>query len=310
MWRLLAIHRIGDTILCPITAQFPKPEIANPQFVAGNPTLTTISLEKPFCVFDRTISASSGDFTVAVFAVKSTVAVAENINDFTQTYQSSREGTTAPYKAASFAVPNCDSPLVLSNPVNVNVIRSLLNQYLIRIGDDTMCSNMPGICNGPLTPNTAYRFKFVLLNGNRPAAQTPWSSMISTRKSKPFEDIDTWPGKRTGGQVVVTTILVILLFLLLCGFVTTLVASILGKTIFEPPTVTETVQPSTRAPQETQQKNRAFVESTYSMVTKKDRTTERKATGQYTLQNTLLFLRIDWRREVFRRILYFMFNYH
>ncbi|XP_043943167.1 uroplakin-3a [Protopterus annectens] len=147
-----------------------------------------------------------------------------------KTFQQTSGGSIEPYQAAALSMPDCRNLPSLSN------VTDALQRYLFRVGSDTQCLNSADItvlCNAPLLNNTAYRFKYLLVGVNGSSkhvlAQTPWSDAIFTKQIKAFEAIDTWPGKMTGGQVVVTTILIVLLFVLLCACVATLVFSIWGN---------------------------------------------------------------------------------
>ncbi|XP_004676459.1 PREDICTED: uroplakin-3a [Condylura cristata] len=77
-----------------------------------------------------------------------------------------------------------------------------------------------------LTP----RFKYVLVNMSTGLVQdqTLWSDPISTKQPAPSSAIDTWPGRRSGGMIVVTAILGSLPFLLLLAFAGAVASSLVG----------------------------------------------------------------------------------
>lgn len=195
-----------------------KPEVSSIALTLGLRTSTTVTLAKPICVF------SSGD-VVDVFGVQTTAdSIPIEIGNRTiLTYQQTDGGARGPYRAARFMTPICTSlPFVPSR--DPAVIRVQIEQYLFRVGDDDQCLNqapfVSGNCNAPLKENVAYRFKYAVLNSstNIILNETSWSDPIPLLRVADFALIDTWPGARTGGMVVITTLLVILLSLLLCGY--------------------------------------------------------------------------------------------
>ncbi|XP_074839799.1 uroplakin-3a [Carettochelys insculpta] len=209
-------------------AQNLRPQIANPKLTTNNPTLTTIALEKPFCVFDDSLSPGSS-YEVYLYAMAdsaSTVSSAVTDNSskpLNTTFRDTNGGQLGPYRAASFNVPNCASPPLLADIVNVDKAPDALKQYLFRVGDDVTClydPNFPGACNPPLAKDTTYRFKYVLVDvvAGVMKDQTLWSDPMKTRRVKQSSTIDTWPGRRSGGMIVITSILSTLMFLLVVGF--------------------------------------------------------------------------------------------
>ncbi|KAM8978743.1 uroplakin-3a [Sarcophilus harrisii] len=167
------------------------------------------------------------------------------------TFQETAGGQRAPYKAASFLLPQCADLPDLNEAGDVSKAAEILQAYLVRVGDDGYClldPNFKGTCNPPLTRATAYRFKYVLVNTSSGFVedQTLWSQPIRTNQSKcprlgypinclseissvlssllsplpvsPPSDIDLWPGRRSGAMIVITSILSTLVFFLLVGF--------------------------------------------------------------------------------------------
>uniref|UniRef100_A0A8C4S5L3 Uroplakin-3a-like n=1 Tax=Erpetoichthys calabaricus TaxID=27687 RepID=A0A8C4S5L3_ERPCA len=192
-----------------------QPQLASPLLLPYNPTQTTVSLEKPFCVFD-TLNPSS-NANVDVYVVLSSVAS----STFTpwKNYKGTNGGSTGPYRAASFKLPNCASPAKLSDLSIPSKLLSTLNEYLIQIGNNSACVNDPAatdLCNGPLGVGAAYRFKFLLIDGALVKGETSWSEPVFTRQALDPADLDTWIGKRTGSSVVIASVLSSVTFLLLC----------------------------------------------------------------------------------------------
>ncbi|KAI6079929.1 Uroplakin-3a [Aix galericulata] len=137
------------------------------------------------------------------------------------TFQQKSGGQLGPYNAAFFDVPDCAVPPRLADVRSFVHASYVLKQYLFRVGDDCLYDpNFLGVCNPPLAPDTTYRFKYVLVDNSEGMVkdQTLWSDPIKTRRAKLPMKIDTWPGRRSGGMIVITSILSVLVFLLLTGF--------------------------------------------------------------------------------------------
>ncbi|XP_075712065.1 uroplakin-3a [Rhinoderma darwinii] len=178
-----------------------------------NPTQNTITLEKPYCFYTATSSA-----TVALYVVKNSAVNMAIIS--TNNYYSTAGGTAAPYVAGTFANPNC-----ADNPTIADV-----NKYVYRVGSDESCFNTP-YCNGPLANNTAYRFMYVFFDASNPSLdQSEWSAPITTKQGKLSASIDTWPGGRSGGMIVLTSILSVLTFLVLAGLVAAVITYLMTPT--------------------------------------------------------------------------------
>ncbi|XP_056425898.1 uroplakin-3a [Hyla sarda] len=167
-----------------------------------NPTQNTIILEKPFCFATQATIAS-----VILYVAKNS-AVNNNLA-LTNSYSSTNGGSTAPYAAGTFANPNC-----AENPTIAAV-----SNNTFRVGNTLDCFNAQ-YCNGPLANNTAYRFLYAFYDAsNNILTSSSWSAPISTRQGKNSINIDTWPGRRSGGMIIITSILSVLMFFILAGFV-------------------------------------------------------------------------------------------
>uniref|UniRef100_K7FJX3 Uroplakin 3B n=1 Tax=Pelodiscus sinensis TaxID=13735 RepID=K7FJX3_PELSI len=96
---------------------------------------------------------------------------------------------------------------------------------VLRVGNETGCvsdTTRPD-CNGPLPGLGPYRVKFLAMSPvTGPTAETRWSDPILLKAGKDPATIDTWPGKRSAGMIVITTILSILLAILLACFIAAL----------------------------------------------------------------------------------------
>uniref|UniRef100_A0A8D0BQ44 Uroplakin 3A n=1 Tax=Salvator merianae TaxID=96440 RepID=A0A8D0BQ44_SALMN len=220
-----------------IGAQNLHPQIANSKFATNNPTLTTITLEKPFCVFDGLMSKGAF-YKVYLYAMvdpasTSRPSVIDNASKpLSATFQQTNGGQTGPYRAAVFSVPNCSSSPKLSDAVDEARATGVLSDYLVRVGNDTAClydPNFVGVCNPPLSQDTAYRFKYLLVDTTALIMkdETLWSRPIKTQNVKQSSTIDTWPGRRSGGMIVITSILSALMGLLVLGFVAAVLSAVM-----------------------------------------------------------------------------------
>ncbi|KAM6314505.1 UPK3A protein, partial [Podargus strigoides] len=232
-WVVLAFCCLGQ--LC--ADQSLKPQIAAPQLATNNPTLTTVTLEKPFCVFDSSLRPNKS-YVIYLYAMKesasavSSLVTNNNSKPLHSTFQQTRGGELGPYKAAVFNVPNCASPPRLADVRDLNKVSDILKQYLFRVGDDGTClydPNFLAVCNPPLAPDTTYRFKYVLVDSTEGIMkdQTLWSDPIKTRRVKLPLKIDTGPGRRSGGMIVITSILSVLVFLLLAGLLASVYSAVM-----------------------------------------------------------------------------------
>ncbi|NXL50722.1 UPK3A protein, partial [Podilymbus podiceps] len=256
-WVVLAFCCLGHLS----ADQSRKPQIAAPQLATNNPTLTTVALEKPFCMFDSSLSPNKS-YVIYLYAMKeSASAISSLVTDnsskpLNSTFQQTSGGQVGPYKAALFDVPNCASPPKLADVGDVNKASDVLKQYLFRVGDDGTClydPNFLAVCNPPLAPDTTYRFKYVLVDSTEGIMkdQTLWSDPIQTRRVKLPSKIDTWPGRRSGGMIVITSILSVLMFLLLAGLLASVTSAVMGPedSSAETRPVSQTAQQSEPRPQ-------------------------------------------------------------
>ncbi|XP_029455919.1 uroplakin-3a [Rhinatrema bivittatum] len=211
-----------------------KPQITNQLLITNNPTLTTIALEKPFCVFGTDGSCNNCNiYLYAVDVASLDMAVVDDNNvPLNSTFQRTNGGKLGPYKAASFGQPSCKSPPQLDNVQDLNQVAAILDGYLVRVGDDVNCLTDPnylGACNPPLSQGTTYRFRYILVTREgKMSDQTLWSDPITTKTVKDPSWIDAWPGRRSGGMIVITSILSVLIFLLLVAFVAAILTSVMG----------------------------------------------------------------------------------
>ncbi|NXI64655.1 UPK3A protein, partial [Anseranas semipalmata] len=213
-----------------------KPQLATLQLATNNPTLTTVALEKPFCMFDSSLYPNKS-YAIYLYVMKeSASAISSLVTDnsskpLDSTFQQTSGGQLGPYKAASFNVPNCASPPKLADVGDINKVSDVLKQYLFRVGDDGTClydPNFLDVCNPPLEADTTYRFKYVLVDHSEGIMkdQTLWSDPIKTKRAKLPMKIDTWPGRRSGGMIVITSVLSVLMFLLLAGFLASVFSAV------------------------------------------------------------------------------------
>ncbi|NXP51541.1 UPK3A protein, partial [Heliornis fulica] len=216
-----------------------KPQIAASSLATNNPTLTTIALERPFCMFDNSLSPNKS-YVIYLYAMtESAIAVSSLVTDnnskpLDSTFHKTSGGQLGPYKAALFKVPHCASPPKLVDVGNVNRVAEVLEQYLFRVGDDGTCLHDPNflaVCNPPLAPDTTYRFKYVLVESTEGITkdQTLWSDPIKTRRVKLPLKIDTWPGRRSGSMIVITSIQSVLVFLLLAALLASVSSAVMGS---------------------------------------------------------------------------------
>ncbi|XP_025969924.2 uroplakin-3a isoform X2 [Dromaius novaehollandiae] len=256
-WIVLAFCSLGQLY----ADQSLKPQTAAAQLATNNPTLTTIALEKPFCMFDSSLHPNKS-YTVYLYAMMElAIAISSLVTDnrskpLDSTFQQTSGGRLGPYKAALFNVPNCASPPNLADVGDINKVSDVLKQYLFRVGNDETClydPNFLDVCNPPLTPDTTYRFKYMLVDNTDCIMkdQTLWSDPIKTRRVKLPMKIDTGPGRRSGGMIVITSILSVFVFLLLSGFLASVSSTVRGleDSSAETRHVSQTIQQSELRPQ-------------------------------------------------------------
>ncbi|KAG3290758.1 uroplakin 3A [Ictidomys tridecemlineatus] len=205
-----------------------QPQLASVTLATNNPTLTTVALEKPLCIFDSS-ELLAGTYEVYLYVmVDSANPRNASVQDSSKTplsltAQQTQGGRTGPYKAVAFDLTPCSDLPTLDAIGDVTQASEILRAYLVRVGSNGTClwdPNFQGLCNPPLSAATEYRFKYVLVNVSTGLVQdqTLWSDPIRTNQPTPCSAIDTWPGRRSGGMIVITSILGSLPFFLLVGF--------------------------------------------------------------------------------------------
>ncbi|KAL6047808.1 hypothetical protein STEG23_034630, partial [Scotinomys teguina] len=167
--------------------------------------------------------------SLLVITVEQTIKNSAGI-PLSTTFRQTQGGRSGPYKAAAFDLTPCGDLPSLDAVGDENQASEILNAYLVRVGNNGTClwdPNFQGLCNPPLSAATEYRFKYVLVNMSTGLAQdqTLWSDPIRTNQPTPYSAIDTWPGRRSGGMIVITSILGSLPFFLLVGFAGAIILS-------------------------------------------------------------------------------------
>uniref|UniRef100_S4RHN9 Uncharacterized protein n=1 Tax=Petromyzon marinus TaxID=7757 RepID=S4RHN9_PETMA len=193
-----------------------KPRLVSAAIFPYNPTQSTAILARPICVFPESLLG----FGFVVFPGYSFSRVLGAVGSRVAT----GAGDRGPYLAGYFPVPPCAQPPPPSVVVGTggsSVALALLGMVIFRLGGDPACAtgiaDDPAalVCNGPLWNGTAYRVKYIYSIHFNSYRETPWSDPISTKPVVSVEQIHVWPGKRTGGMVVVTSVLCSILFVLL-----------------------------------------------------------------------------------------------
>uniref|UniRef100_A0A8D2LUJ7 Uroplakin 3A n=1 Tax=Varanus komodoensis TaxID=61221 RepID=A0A8D2LUJ7_VARKO len=124
----------------------------------------------------------------AVYSATSRTSSTDNSSKpLDATFEQTAGGQRGPYRAAAFNVPNCASSPRLSDAADTTKASAILSQYLIRVGDNVACLSDPNfleVCNPPLFKDTAYRFKYILVDRTTDVMkdQTLWSYPIKTKK--------------------------------------------------------------------------------------------------------------------------------
>ncbi|KAG8438618.1 hypothetical protein GDO86_004978 [Hymenochirus boettgeri] len=114
-------------------------------------------------------------------------------------------------------------------------VQSILTATTVRVGSDVGCltdPNFKGICNAPLQSTRHFRFKYLFMDINN-GVQTINGyqlSGVTTINGNPSSTIDTWPGRRSGGMIVLTSILSTLVFIILFAYVVGFIFSIVNET--------------------------------------------------------------------------------
>ncbi|XP_020833126.1 uroplakin-3a [Phascolarctos cinereus] len=269
LWAMLALGWLPLSLAMDL-----EPQLASITFATNNPTLTTITLEKPFCMFNVSIPKNVS-YQVNLYVMVNSgsiwnAAVKDNRSfPINSTFQETAGGQTAPYKAASFILPPCGDLPNLDKVGDMSKIAEIMSTYLVRVGDNTYClldPNFEGTCNPPLVRATEYRFKYVLVNTSSGFVedQTLWSQPIQTNQISPYLEIDTWPGRRSGAMIVITSILSSLVFFLLLGFVAAVIFSFvsMGSSDLE-------TQHESQISQEVVPKAQGTLETSYSSVNRR-----------------------------------------
>ncbi|XP_031790508.1 uroplakin-3a [Piliocolobus tephrosceles] len=187
LWVLLALGclRFGSAVNL-------QPQLASVTFATNNPTLTTVALEKPLCMFDSS-EALTGTHKVYLYVlVDSAGSRNASVQDSAKTpldstFLQTEGGRTGPYKAMAFDLIPCSDLPSLDAIGDVSQASQILNAYLVRVGANRTClwdPNFQGLCNPPLSAATEYRFKYVLVNMSTGLVedQTLWSDPIRTNQ--------------------------------------------------------------------------------------------------------------------------------
>ncbi|XP_012614527.1 uroplakin-3b [Microcebus murinus] len=173
----------------------------------GKVTATTFSLEQPRCVLDG--HASAGDTVWLVVALSNASRAFQNPQTLAEIPASPQLPTDGYYMTLPLSLDQlpCEDPTGGSG-----------GAPLLRVGNDHGC-HQPLYCNAPLPSPGPYRVKFLLMDTRgSPKAQTRWSEDITLHQGKAPGSIDTWPGRRSGGMIVITSVLSSLAGLLLLAF--------------------------------------------------------------------------------------------
>ncbi|XP_075761078.1 uroplakin-3b-like protein 1 [Pelodiscus sinensis] len=177
----------------------------------GKITSSTFVLEQPRCVFNDSVSNTDEIWLV--------VALSNAISTFTNP-------TSLQSLPAFQKFPGSPHYMTMgTSSLNYPCEKSSGQITVLRVGNETGCvsdTTRPD-CNGPLPGPGPYRVKFLAMSPvTGPTAETLWSDPILLKAGKDPATIDTWPGKRSAGMIVITTILSILLAILLACFIAVL----------------------------------------------------------------------------------------
>ncbi|XP_029469622.1 uroplakin-3b-like [Rhinatrema bivittatum] len=178
---------------------FYSPQVTT-QPILGKVTASTFTLEMPLCVFDQ---SQANDIWLLVAYTRALANM-------------SQQPSTSPY--SSFANQLFYTTLK-TKPTDYPCVDPLSSVLVLRVGDNTSCVNDPTIqdCNGPLPSIGPYSVKFLAQDPVTKAItqQTRWSSPITLQQAQDPSNLDTFPGRRSGGMIVITSILSVLLAILL-----------------------------------------------------------------------------------------------
>ncbi|XP_045868502.1 uroplakin-3a isoform X1 [Meles meles] len=148
LWALLALGclRLGVGVNL-------QPQLASVTFATNNPTLTTVALEKPLCMFDSP-AALGGTYEIYLYVL---VDLASSRNASVQddsrtplssTFQQTEGGRTGPYKAVAFDLSPCSDLPSLDALGDVARASEILNAYLVRV-QVRPCQHVHGLGTGP-----------------------------------------------------------------------------------------------------------------------------------------------------------------
>ncbi|OCT95015.1 uroplakin-3b [Xenopus laevis] len=186
---ILAIATCALSVGADITTYVPQLTLMP---IQGSVTSTTFTLDKPQCIFgSRTnqVWLLVARSNVSVSITNAMLKPPSMYSSFpTQGYYHVPLGTEASYPCSNTA------------------------DY-IRVGDTVYCTDNT-YCNAPLPDSGPYRVKFVVMNNNALVSSSLWSGLITLRTGKNPSTIDTWPGRRSGGMIVLTSILSLLMGIL------------------------------------------------------------------------------------------------
>ncbi|XP_047570103.1 uroplakin-3b isoform X3 [Lutra lutra] len=195
----------------------------------GKVTATTFSLEQPRCVLDGLAGVASTIWLVVAFSNAS--------RDF-QNPQTRAEIPAFPRLLTEghyMTLPLSLDQLPCQDPAGGG-----RDVPLLRVGNDPGCRAdllQPPHCNSPLPSPGPYRVKFLLMDARgSPQAETRWSDPIALHQGKSPASIDTWPGRRSGGMIVITSILSSLAGLLLLAFLAASTARLSPPSLQRPDT--------------------------------------------------------------------------
>ncbi|XP_008072143.1 uroplakin-3b [Carlito syrichta] len=173
----------------------------------GKVTASTFSLEQPRCVLNGHASTTDTVWLVVAFS---------NASRGFQNPKTSAEIPASPQLLTEGAYMTL--PLSLEQLPCADAVGGRGGVPLLRVGNDYGCQQQP-YCNAPLPGPGPYRVKFLLMDARGSSkAETKWSDPITLHQGKSPGSIDTWPGRRSGGMIVVTSVLSSLAGLLLLAF--------------------------------------------------------------------------------------------
>ncbi|XP_044312041.1 uroplakin-3b-like [Varanus komodoensis] len=189
-----------------------KPRLTSEK-VAGRITASTFVLEQPRCIFNEVVKPTDNVWlVVALSEAEDELPIPLSARELP--YQSF--GSNSSYMTLKTPVTNypCPDPGEASEALTV-----------LRVGSETGCItdlSWPD-CNGPLPGPGPYKVKFVAMNSTQITAQSHWSDLITLRKGKDPNSINTQPARRSAGMIVITSVLSILFAILLAALITALV---------------------------------------------------------------------------------------